>query len=658
MRGSRSPGRAALAAIVLLASLNWIGVAHATPPTPNGVSGHGGGQSEKACAHPYPCSYQWQGPAGPYEVLPSERVSVTSFDGVQINGFILRPNLPPEVPVPVILTATPYMQPGTVPTGFHVGGVPGRSYAAAGYAVAAFSVRGTGDSGGCFGMKSKAEQRDLPIIIDWLARQPWSNGRVGMQGISYPGTTPVMAAIQNPPALKTIVIAGTILDEYGFNHSPQGAALLPVAMTNAVFGAARGITVPYSLPPRSAAGIATAPERLCPELLKANTVGTTGEATGDRDAQFWSERRFIDGVPGITAATFVVHGFQDRWGSGHAFQDDWAWQTLQSAPKRMLVGQWWHEWPSSNSIYPEYKLTDWPQRQLAWYDYWLKGWGDAAPGLGEVEFQDSSGALTKTDAWPPPLAKRGADQARGPHAGLARRHDEVLYLREQGLQPDAGREAASFVSVFPPWTGGNDPNLTGIGGPSGNGWRWSTPCPDPTRLVYTSEPVQQRTLLAGNAFGSLKLESSAPAGVYELQLYDVGPDFDCDDPPTARSEDVRPLTEGAADLRYHTSQDYRAKPFPVLTPTQMRVDIANLAEVLEPGHRLAVVVSHGFWRGGTTPDPAPVLTLHGDGGPASSHLVLPVVTGGFGGAAPTLSYPPTPFLPDCCEDPAADGSRR
>ncbi len=633
------PGRhAALAVAVLVALLT------AAVPSAAAAPEQAPGQM-KDCADPYPCDYRWEGPAGPFEVLPPERVTVTSHDGVKLNGFIVRPQV--DVPVPVILQATPYMQAGSAPASFFVGGIPAKEFVSAGYAVAQFSVRGSGDSGGCFGFKSQDEQDDLPVIIDWLATQSWSNGRVGMQGLSYPGTTPVMAAIQNPPALKTIVIAGTILDEYGFVHSPQGASYAPAAMW--LFGSAPGTTLAQSLFPWDpGTRIATAPERLCAEMVRANTTLPQGEITGQRDAEFWTTRRFIDHVPGITAATFVVHGFHDRYGSGHAFQDDWAWQSLASAPKRMLVGQWWHEWPNSNLVFGEDKeLKDWPQRLMGWFDYWLKGWGDAPPGVGEVEFQDSNFEWHRTDAWPPPATKnagRGHVDGHGPDAGVARRHDEVLYLREGTMTPDPGNEKGSFLSVFPPWNGGTDPDLTGIGGPAGDGWRWTSPCPDPTRLVYTSKPVEEPTLLAGNAHAWLEVDSSTPTGSFELQLYDLGPDFSCSE---IDSDHVWPMTEGAVDLRYHESEDYRAHPFTPLTPFHVRVDLANLAEVLEPGHRLAVVVSHGIWRG-TTPELFPLITLHGDGGAGSSHLVLPVVSGGFGGQEPTLDYPPKPFLPDCC----------
>ncbi|MCA1709089.1 MAG: CocE/NonD family hydrolase, partial [Actinobacteria bacterium] len=465
-----------------------------------------------------------------------------------------------------------------------VGGIPGEQFVAEGYAVALFSVRGTGDSGGCFGFKSAIEQEDQGVVVESLAARPWSNGKVGMIGLSYPGTTPVMAAIQNPPSLKTIVIAGTILDEYNFIHTPQGAVFFEGAGVGPVYSNQYGLLGGPSTSVPSQQSIATTPERVCPELVDVNTVVLQGEATGQRDPEYWKERRFIDRVPDIQAATFVVHGFQDRWGSGHAFQDDWAWQSLQSAPKRMLVGQWWHEWPNRNSIYPDYSLKDWKPRLTAWFDYWLKGWGDRAPGLGQVDFQDTSGEWHQTDAWPPPVAKKGQghSDSHGPDAGLARRRDEVLYLSNGGIRPKASDESSPFVSVPPPWRGGTDPNFA----MNGRNWRMTTPCPDPTRLVYMSEPVKEPTVIAGNAFAWLNIQSSAPGGLFELQLYDVGPDFSCDGPPQPGG-DLRPLTEGAIDLQYHHSEDYRAKLFPVLAPEHVRVDLASLSERLAPGHRLA-----------------------------------------------------------------------
>jgi putative CocE/NonD family hydrolase len=622
----------ALIAIAMVVAASFSVPAHAkkkVEPEPTSTATES--PAPEPCFEPHPCGYRWEGPAGPFEVGPAERTRVTTKDGVALNGWIWRPGVPESVPVPVILISSPYVARGSVPNAPPtVGGLPGRDFVAAGYAVAIFSVRGTGDSGGCFGFKSAEEQRDQELLVEWLAEQPWSNGRISMIGLSYYGTTPVMAAIQNPSALKTIVIAGTILDEYNFLHTPQGAQFFEASGVGPAFTAQEsfGVGDPPAAPTQES--IETTPERVCPELVEVNTVVPAGEVRGERDPDYWTERRFIDKVPDITAATFVVHGFQDRWGSGHAFQDDWAWEALDSAPKRMLLGQWWHEWPHQNIRRggpARMSADEWKSRLLAWFDYWLKGWGETAPDEGIVEFQDSSGSWHRTDTWPP---------------NPSIRHDEVVYLNEGKLAPDAAKENATFLSVPALWRGGTDPDFTS----NGNGWRFTTPCPDPTRLVYTTEPATARTVIAGNAHAWFDIESSAPGGLFELQLYDLGPGFECNAVPQ-KSPHVRPLSEGAIDLQFHSSEDYKARPFPVGESTHVRVDIANLAEVLEPGHRLALVVSHGmYYRWASAHEFFPLITVLGDGEAGSSHLVLPVVSGGFGGDAPTLEYPSRPFMPE------------
>ena len=44
-------------------------------------------------------------------------------------------------------------------------------------------------------------------VIAWLARQPWSNGKVGMLGISWGGFNAIQMALRRPPALKAILAA-------------------------------------------------------------------------------------------------------------------------------------------------------------------------------------------------------------------------------------------------------------------------------------------------------------------------------------------------------------------------------------------------------------------------------------------------------------------
>jgi putative CocE/NonD family hydrolase len=71
-----------------------------------------------------------------------------------------------------------------------------------GYVVARCDVRGTGGSGGDFpSWFQPIEAQDNYDLIEWLARQPWSTGRVGQGGASYGSLTSQRVAALNPPVV-------------------------------------------------------------------------------------------------------------------------------------------------------------------------------------------------------------------------------------------------------------------------------------------------------------------------------------------------------------------------------------------------------------------------------------------------------------------------
>ena len=80
-------------------------------------------------------------------------------------------------------------------------------YVLRGYVSARVDIRGTGTSEGAPPEReySRIEQSDCTEVIAWLARQPWSNGNVGMTGISWGGFNALQMASRRPPALKAII---------------------------------------------------------------------------------------------------------------------------------------------------------------------------------------------------------------------------------------------------------------------------------------------------------------------------------------------------------------------------------------------------------------------------------------------------------------------
>ena len=87
-------------------------------------------------------------------------------------------------------------------------------FAPRGYAVVMMDLRGTGRSEGCLDHLGAKDARDLEQIVEWAASQSWSNGRVGMTGHSYVGSTPSVAAAQRPTGLATIVPSAGLASMY------------------------------------------------------------------------------------------------------------------------------------------------------------------------------------------------------------------------------------------------------------------------------------------------------------------------------------------------------------------------------------------------------------------------------------------------------------
>jgi predicted acyl esterase len=84
-----------------------------------------------------------------------------------------------------------------------------------GYAHIIGDLRGTGDSEGeHVGPHPRTEGEDGYDLVEWVARQPWCDGNVGMVGYSYFGEVQLSTAIEQPPHLKTIAPAGILADLY------------------------------------------------------------------------------------------------------------------------------------------------------------------------------------------------------------------------------------------------------------------------------------------------------------------------------------------------------------------------------------------------------------------------------------------------------------
>jgi putative CocE/NonD family hydrolase len=138
-------------------------------------------------------------------------------DGVKIAVMLVLPkDLRATEKVPAILSMTRYWR---TPQDAQ----PGAFIPAHGYATLFVDARGTGASYGVWKAPfSQDEIGDYNEIVNWIVKQPWSNGRVGAIGTSYTGNTALWLASTMNPAVKAVIPRHYEFDLYGETPYPGG----------------------------------------------------------------------------------------------------------------------------------------------------------------------------------------------------------------------------------------------------------------------------------------------------------------------------------------------------------------------------------------------------------------------------------------------------
>ncbi len=198
--------------------------------------------------------------AGPPRVATVDSIGIPAADGVRLAADVMLPVAEGGTPAPTVLIQTRYWRsfdmrvpdrPGHAPQGPREGVAD--ALAEAGYAVVIVDVRGTGASEGEWRAPfAPVEVEDARAVLDWIVAQPWSDGRVGAYGVSYEGSTALLAAATGHPALEAALAREVEWDLAGEILTPGG---LPLRAFAEEWGAAvaeldRG-RVPSLFPPEA-----------------------------------------------------------------------------------------------------------------------------------------------------------------------------------------------------------------------------------------------------------------------------------------------------------------------------------------------------------------------------------------------------------------------
>lgn len=138
-----------------------------------------------------------------YPGITCEKMEMQTKDGFKLSTYVYMADADESRQYPTILTRTPYGRSGI---GCFINSLDASLFVDAGYVFVQQETRGTNTSEGTFSPFFQ-ESEDGEIAVDWITMQPWSNGDVGIRGVSYLAIAAWQAAITSPPGLKAISVS-------------------------------------------------------------------------------------------------------------------------------------------------------------------------------------------------------------------------------------------------------------------------------------------------------------------------------------------------------------------------------------------------------------------------------------------------------------------
>jgi putative CocE/NonD family hydrolase len=491
----------------------------------------------------------------------------------------------------------------------------GEWLAARGYAFCRLDVRGTGSSPGiALDEYTGRETQDGAEAVEWLARQPWCSGRVGMWGISYGGFTAIQVAMLRPPHLAAIVPMMATDDRYTDDvHYLGGCATVSELSQYAV-----SMVGMNALPAKTAQG-ADGWEEEWRDRLERTPVWLFEWLRQQHDGPSWRAGSLAPEWERLATPCFLIGGWMDEY-------VDAALRMLErctNAPRRALIGNWVHDLP--DDAYPGPNV-DWRHEMIRFFDHWLKGVDNGVMEEPElVAFRHSwakperfpttwPGAWIAEPAWPvPDLGKIELALAPGevPLVGRLGAGDGDR-AAEPGVERLVHRATAGARGGSLCWGAGSPPN-----GLAGDLRSENALVP-----TFTSDALDADVDILGRPEVVLSWESPVAVATAVVRLQDVAPDGT----PFQVSAGVLNLT--------HRTSHARPEPLPIGQPVEVRIRMRSTAHRFARSHRIRLSVASAFWPV-IWPSPLPAVHRLHVGGGSAARLVLPTLPAGHvGGTVP------------------------
>ncbi|HWG92115.1 MAG TPA: CocE/NonD family hydrolase, partial [Candidatus Thermoplasmatota archaeon] len=461
-----------------------------------------------------------------FDTILRETAFLTAEDGTSLSLRVYRPADAGDKKLPTLLQITPYQ---TLDRAFFeaFGYEPAEYWPARGVVFVEADARGTHSSGGCLDFGGEKDRNDARKFGEWIVAQPWSDGRLMVEGVSHPGMGVLVAAVAGVPGY-----AG------GFAHAPVSSYYMDEWMNGAKFDT--------QLNGPAYTAIETLPTFDADPASLANQFGGTCQgdtmlqfSTGDGTLTPWFKEKDLNLLTGnVDQPLLLTIGFLDM----NVFPDHVHrfWEGIRHrSDARLIMGYWVHGYP----VFDGYRIEDYGDYQQRWIDAALLNVSNGLDAEPRVVIEDNRGGWHELSDWPPPLAV-----------------NTTLYATTEGtLAAEApGEGEASWV---------DDPQATRD--------RW----PANAHLLFATEPLAEDQWITGSPYVELVASSSADWTKYVAYLFDVAPD----------GSRMR-VSHGYIDSRFPNGLEQAAPPAPG-EKARYAFHLLPTAHVVEKGNQLALVVA-------------------------------------------------------------------
>lgn len=497
----------------------------------------------------------------PREVEEINNIWIPMSDGTKLSAKMWIPKDAHENPVPALLEYIPYRKNDFTALR---DSLRHPYFAGHGYASIRVDLRGSGDSEGIlYDEYLKQEQDDALEVLDWISKQKWYKGGIGMFGKSWGGFNSLQVAARNHPHLKAIITLCSTDDRYADDVHYKGGAMLSSDM---LWWASTMFV--YNARPQDPKVVGEKWRENWLERMEKTPPFVEEWVRHQRRDAYWKHGSVCENYDDIKIPVFAVGGWADGYTNA-------VFRLLDglSSPKLGLIGPWTHEYPEVAVPGPQIGFL---QEALRWWDYWLKGKETGIMDEPMLRAYVQDGIPPKTYYHNIPGKWVGENNWKKDE----QRYKE-LYLERDRLIDSApektdevvvtsAQQHGLFSGVFCPF------GLKGeYPGDQRNENGYAT--------LFTSEPLEEDISLLG--FPKLKVEFSSdkPLANMIVRLNHLLPD----------GSSTR-VSWGVLNLTHLNSHEFPEK----LVPHQKyeaTIELNAIGYTIPKGHRMEVAISPTYW---------------------------------------------------------------